>query len=84
MNLAAKVIKDICTEQDGESYDVARIGIFAGVVILCLCTVYALVRVEKVILTDVASLLQNFGISLAAVVGGGSAGVAAKAKTEAQ
>lgn len=75
-------IKDLLTGKDGESYDVHRVSILLGVVVLVGTVAYSMVRVEKIALVDVGTLLNNFGIALGSILGGGGLGLMAKAKTE--
>lgn len=70
-----KLIKDILTGIDGESYDNVRVYMLLGVLTYVGCTVWHLYD-ENVF------EFVNFGTGLAAILAGGGAGIGLKAKTE--
>lgn len=74
-------VKDCLTTKDGESYDVARFGMFLGTLVICGIAIYGLFH-TTVVLSELGSMLQNLGISLATLIGGASAGIGMKAKSE--
>lgn len=83
LKILSTFINDCLTGKDGESYDVARVGILFGTVVLCGGAVYGLIHMPpKSTLTEVGNLLENLGMGLATLIGGGSAGIGLKSKTE--
>jgi hypothetical protein len=70
-----KLLKDCLTGRDNETYDVVRVLILSGGLSFIF---YAGVAVFK----TGTFAMQDFGIGLGAILGGGGAGVGLKSKTE--
>jgi hypothetical protein len=71
-----KLCKDIVTEADGESFDIARLLWIAGSIVFLALAIWAVVKNHQPL--D----FMNFGAGLAAVLAGGGIGVGARAKME--
>jgi hypothetical protein len=73
-----KLCKDIVTEADGESFDIARLLWIVGAIVFLSMAVWSVVKNHQPL--D----FMNFGTGLAAVLAGGGIGVGARAKMENQ
>jgi hypothetical protein len=71
----AKVLKDISTSRDGESFDVIRVTLIFGGLAFVFCGVW-----DVIVNTHFNAL--EFGGGLGAMAGGSGVGIGAKAKDE--
>lgn len=70
-----KLLKHCLTGIDGESYDIARVLLLMGGIAFILYSGYHVWR-------NGTFDFQAYGIGLGSIIGGGSAGIGLKAKTE--
>lgn len=71
-----KVIKDLFTSLDGESFDIGRVLWAFGVITFLCLSAYTVIWQGK------AFAMQDFGIGIGATLAAGGAALGFKAKTE--
>lgn len=74
--LVLKLLSDWLTGVDGKTYDPARASLLSAVAVFLFLAVWTVVYLKQ------PWNAQDFGIGLGAILTGGGAGVALKAKTE--
>lgn len=76
MALISRFIKDIVTERDGESFDIARFLWVFGTLIFLGLVIYT------TILLPASFSMMNFGIAFGGILAGGGASIKIKESTE--
>lgn len=76
MALISRFIKDIVTERDGESFDIARFLWVLGTLIFLGLVIYTTIMVPA------SFSMMNFGIAFGGILTGGGAAIKIKETTE--
>ncbi len=76
------ILRHILTGKDNETYDIVRVGMFVAFLIVCAENLWGMAAAKTVDLDKVGELLKSFSVSVANILGWGSVGCAAKARTE--
>jgi hypothetical protein len=76
MALFSRVLKDVVTEKDGESFDTARILWVVGTLIFFGLTIFVTIK------NPASFSMMNFGIAFGGILTGGGAAVKIKETTE--
>lgn len=76
MGLTSRFIKDIVTERDGESFDIARFLWAIGTLVFFGLVIYTTVLIPA------SFNMMNFGIAFGGILAGGGASIKIKESTE--
>lgn len=74
--LISSVIKDVTTEKDGQSYDIAKVLWVLGTLIFFGLVIYTTIKIPA------AFNMMNFGIAFGGILAGGGAAIKIKETTE--
>ncbi len=77
-----RVLRHMLTGRDNKTYDIVRVGMLVGLIMVCGESLWGLCAAGKIDLEKLGELMKSFSVSVANILGWGSVGCAAKSHTE--